>query len=85
VVASKTKSIVVTGALWALPGIAFGLGTVLSGNPWVGAAAAVLGAIAARALWPHAVAALANDRVVVASGYAVDGRIEAIEVFWRPG
>ena len=31
------------------------------------------------------VAALTNDQSVAAAEQAVDGRIEAIEVFWRPG
>ena len=85
VVANKTKLIVVSVVLWSLPGTAFGLSTVVSGSPWVGAAASLLGIVAARAILRRAVAALTNDRFVVATDHAVDGRIEAIEVFWRPG
>ena len=84
-VASKTKLIVASVVLWSLPGIAFGLSTVLSGNLWVAAAASVLGIVAARAILRRSVAALTNDQSVVATEHAVDGRIEAIEVFWRPG
>jgi hypothetical protein len=85
VAANKTKLVVAHVVLWSLPGIAFGLSTVLSGNPWVGAAASVLCIVAARAILRRAVAALTNDQSVVATEHAVDGRIEAIEVFWRPG
>ena len=85
VVANKTKLIVATVVLWSLPGIAFGLSMVLSGNLWVAAATSVLGIVAARAILRRCVAALTNDRSVVATEHAVDGRIEAIEVFWRPG
>ncbi len=85
VVANKTKLIVASVVLWSVPGIAFGLSTVLSGNLWVGAATSVLGIVAARAIFRRYVAALTNDQSVVATEQAVDGRIEAIEVFWRPG
>jgi len=85
VVANKTKLIVASVLVWSLPGIAFGLSTVLSGNLWVGAAVSVLGIVAARAILRRYVAALTNDRSVVATEHAVDGRIEAIEVFSRPG
>jgi hypothetical protein len=85
VVANKTKLLVASVVLWSLPGIAFGLSMVVSGNLWVAAAASVLGIVAARAILRRSVAALTNDRSVVATEHAVDGRIEAIEVFWRPG
>jgi len=85
VVANKTKLVVAHVVVWSLPGIAFGLTTVLSGNPWLGVAASVLGIIAARAILRRSVAALTNDQSVVATEHAVDGRIEAVEVFWRPG
>jgi hypothetical protein len=85
VVANKTKLIVVSVVLWSLPGMAFGLTMVLSGNLWVGAAAFVLGIVAARAIMRRSVAALTNDQSVVATEHAVEGRIEAIEFFWRPG
>lgn len=84
-VASKTKSIVVTGGLWSLPGMAFGLATVVSGNLWVGATAALLGIIGARAISGRTAAALRNDQSVVTTEHAVDGMIQAVEVFWRPG
>ena len=83
--ARKTKLIVASVALWSLPGFAFGLSMVLSGNLWVAAAASGFGIVAARAILPRCVAALTNDQSVVATEHAVDGRIEAIEVFWRPG
>jgi hypothetical protein len=85
VVATKTRLIVASVVLWSLPGIAFGLSAVLSGNLWVAAAASLLGIVVARAIWRRCVAALTNDQSVVATEHAVDGRIEAIEVFWRPG
>ena len=77
--------IVVTVVLWCLPGLAFALSLVLTGNLWVAVAVLVLGIVAARAILRRSVAALTNDRSVVATEHAVDGRIEAIEVFWRPG
>jgi glutaredoxin len=58
---------------------------VLSGNPWVAAAASGLGIVASRATLRRSVAALTNDQSVVVAEHAVDGRIEAVEVFWRPG
>jgi mycoredoxin len=85
VVANKTRLIVAFVVIWSVPGIAFGLAMVLSGNPRVAAAASLLGIVAARAILRRYVAALTNDRSVVATEHAVDGRIEAIEVFWRPG
>ena len=85
VVANKTKLIVASVVVCSLPGIAFGLSAVLSGNLWVAAAASVLGIVAARAVLRRYVAALTNDQSVVATEHAVVGRIEAIEVFWRPG
>lgn len=77
--------IVACVVLWSLPGVAFGLSMVLSGNLWVALAAAVLGIVAARAIWRRYVATLTNDQSVVATEHAVDGRVEAVEVFWRPG
>jgi len=71
--------------LWSLPGVAFGVTTVVSGNPLLGAGAAVVGAALAKVLLPRAVAALTDDHVVSAGEHAVDGTIDAIEVFWRPG
>ncbi len=84
-VEKKTRLIVATVVLWSLPGIAFGLSMVLTGDLWVAATASVLGIVAARAILRRQVTALRNDQVVVATGHAVQGRIEAIEVFWRPG
>ena len=84
-VANKTKLIAASVVVWSLPGIAFGLSIVLSGNLWVAAVVAVLGIVAARAILRRYVATLTNDQFVVATEDAVDGRIEAIEVFWRPG
>ena len=85
VVANKMKCIAASVVRWSLPGLAFGLAMVLSGNPWVAAAACVLGIVASRVLWRRSVAALTNDRSVVPTEHGVGGRIEAIEVFWRPG
>jgi hypothetical protein len=85
VVANKTKLIVASVGLWSLPGIAFGFAAVVSGSLWVAAAVSVVGIVAARAIFRRFVAALTNDRAVVATEHGVDGRIEAIEVFWRPG
>jgi mycoredoxin len=84
-VAKKTKLIVVSVVVWSLPGIAFGLSMVLSGSFWVAAGALVLGIVAARVILRRSVAALTNDQSVVPTEHAVDGRIEAVEVFWRPG
>ncbi|MDQ1425665.1 MAG: hypothetical protein QOD72_3163, partial [Acidimicrobiaceae bacterium] len=85
VVANKTNLTVASVRIWSLPGIAFGLAMVSSGNLWVAAAASVLGLVAARAILRRYVAALTNDHSVVATAQTGDGRIEAIEVFWRPG
>jgi hypothetical protein len=84
-VTNKTKLVAATVVLWSLPGIMFGLATVVSGNLWAGAAAAVLGIVAARVLFRRSIATLTNDRSVAAGEHAVQGRIEAVEVFWRPG
>lgn len=84
-VANRTKLTAATAAFWSLPGITFGLVAVLSGNLWVATTAAVLAIVAAKAILRRWVSALTNDRSVVATDHAVDGRIEAIEVFWRPG
>lgn len=77
--------VVAHAVLWSLPGIAFGLSMVLSGNLWVAAAVSVLGIVAARAILPRYVATLTDDGSAVATEHGVAGRIEAIEVFWRPG
>lgn len=84
-VANRTKLIVTSVVLWSLPGIAFGLSMVSSGNLWVAAAASVLALVAARAILRRSVAALTNDQSVVATEHAMGGRVEAVEVFWRPG
>mgnify|MGYP001429687764 CR=1 FL=1 len=83
--ASKTTSIVVAVALWSLPGLAFGAAMVTTGNLWQAVAAAVLGLVVALAISRPAIARLTNDRSVVPIEPVVDGRIEAVEVFWRPG
>jgi hypothetical protein len=85
VVATTTKSIAVTAFLWSLPGMAFGLSRVLSGNLRVSAAMSVLGIVGATAILRRSVVARTNDQSVAAPGHAVDGRIAAVEVFWRPG
>ncbi len=84
-VANKTTLIVASAVAWCLPGIAFSLSMVFTGNLWVAAAVAVLGIVVARAVVRRCVAALRNDRSVVALEHAGDVRIEAVEFFWRPG
>lgn len=84
-VANRTTLIVATVVLWSLPGIAFGVATVVSGNLWVGVAAAALALVAARAIFRRNVGAFTNDESVVATEDGMHGRVEAVEVFWRPG
>lgn len=84
-VENRTTLIVATVALWSLPGIAFGLAMVVWGDLWVGVAAAALALVAARGIFRRNLGAFTNDGSVVTTEHGVHGRIEAVEVFWRPG
>jgi hypothetical protein len=84
-VANTTKPAVTTAIAWSLPGIAFAITVVGTGNLWVAVVVSIVGVVVARAVWHRAVATSRNDRSVVTIGHAVDGSIAAVEVFWRPG
>jgi mycoredoxin len=85
VVVNRTRLIVASVIFWSLPGIAFVVCMVLSGSLWLSVAVLVLGVVAVGAILRRYLATLTNDHLVAATEHGVDGRIEAVEVFWRPG
>ncbi|MEM9748774.1 MAG: hypothetical protein AAF945_18935 [Actinomycetota bacterium] len=55
------------------------------GNWWVSVPTAAVAGLAARSIYWRVVGRLANDDDVVMTEHGPYGRLEAIEVFWRPG
>lgn len=53
---------------------------------WVASVpAAAAAGLAARSLYWRLIRGMTNDRDAVPTEHGTDGRVEAIEVFWRPG
>ncbi len=81
----RTGEIAGSVFLWSLPGLALGITMALTGELWAAVAAALVVLVVAAALLRRYSAALTNDRHVVATEHGVEGTIDAVEVFWRPG
>ena len=65
---------------------AFGVVHRATDGAWVASVpAGAAAALVARSLYWRSVSGLTNDDIVVPTEHGPDGRIEAIEVFWRPG
>ncbi|MEM7271646.1 MAG: hypothetical protein AAF547_01080 [Actinomycetota bacterium] len=72
--------------------IGLGIATVFNvvheatGGAWlVSLPAVAVAGLAARAIYWWSIGQQTNDGEVVATEHGPDGRVEAIEVFWRPG
>ncbi len=83
---NKTKIMLLTAALGTMITAAFMTAHTLTDGAWViSVPAALAAAAAARGAYWRSVGRMMNSNTVVTTGHGPDGRIEAIEVFWRPG
>ena len=83
---NKTKIMLLTAVLGTMITAVFMTAHTLTDGAWViSAPAALVAAAAARAAYWRSIGRMMNSTAVVATEHGPDGRIEAIEVFWRPG
>ena len=82
----KVKIIGLWIALGAAVGGAFNLALALTDGNWLlSVAAGLIAVLGARPAYRWWLSTQTNSHEVVPTEYGVPGRIEAIEVFWRPG
>ncbi len=83
---NKTKIFLIVAALGAAIFAVFIAVHTLTGAAWVlSVPAAVAAALAARPVYWRLLGQMENDSITIPTSHGPDGRIEAIEVFWRPG
>ena len=83
---NKAKIVLIMAVLGAAISGAFNLVHALSDGAWLlSIPGALVAAVAARSAYRWSIGWMMNDSAVVPTDYGPDGRIEAIEVFWRPG
>ena len=83
---NKAKIVLLMTVLGAAIAGVFSLVHVITGGAWVfSIPTALAAAAAARPIYWRSIGSMTNNHAVVPSGHGPDGRIEAIEVFWRPG
>lgn len=83
---NRTKIVLIMAGLGAGIAGVFNLVHALTGGAWaLSVPAALTSAVAARWVYWWAIGRMMNDGAVVPTGHGPDGRIDAIEVFWRPG
>ncbi|MEM9609740.1 MAG: hypothetical protein AAGA99_20110 [Actinomycetota bacterium] len=83
---NKTRIFFTMAALGAAIFAVFTAVHTLTGGVWALSVPAAVGtAFAARSVYRRLLGRMANDSVAVPTIHGPNGRIEAIEVFWRPG
>lgn len=83
---NKTRIMLVWAALGTAIAVVFNVVHAASGGMWAVSVAATLIAIAAaRAIYWRMISRMMNHSAVVPTEHGPDGRIDAIELFWRPG
>jgi hypothetical protein len=83
---NKTKILLIMTALGPAIFAVFTAVHILTSGAWVlSVPAAVVTGLAARSVYWRLLGWMVNDSVTVPTSHGRDGRIEAIEVFWRPG
>ena len=83
---NKTKIFLLMAALGTGVAAVFTVVQALTGDAWaVSILAAAVAALAARSIYWRSIGSMMNDGAVVATDHGPEGRLEAIEVFWRPG
>lgn len=77
--------VIMTGLGAGIAGV-FNVVHALTGGAWVlSIPAALMSVVAARSIYWRAIGRMMNDGAVVPTEHGSDSRIDAIEVFWRPG
>ncbi|MEM9039023.1 MAG: hypothetical protein AAGD33_03905 [Actinomycetota bacterium] len=83
---NKLRLTLLTAGLALAVAVVFNVALTASDGNWlVSVPTAAVAALAARSVYWRVVGRLANDDEVVVTEHGPDGRLEAIEVFWRPG
>ena len=83
---NKTRIMLIWAVLGAGVAAVFNLTHALTDGTWaLSVGAALLAAAAARLMYRRSISSMTNDHSVVPTDHGPDGRIDAIEVFWRPG
>ena len=83
---NRAKIILLVSALMAATAGVFILVHIITGGAWMlSIPAALVAAAAVRPIYWRSIGRMTNNHAIVPTGHGSDGRIEAIEVFWRPG
>ena len=83
---NKVKIILLMSALSLGVVAVFNVTHAASGEAWaVSLPVAAAASFAASLVYRRTILGMTNDSDVVVTDHGPDGRIEAIEVFWRPG
>ena len=83
---NKTKIILIASGLGLGVALVFNVVHIATGGAWVASVpAAVAAGLGARPLYWRLIARMTNSAEIVATEHGFDGRVDAIEVFWRPG
>ena len=83
---NKARIILIAAGLGLGVALVFNVVHIASGGAWVASVpAAVAAGFGGRSLYWRLIARMTNSGAVVATEHGFDGRIGAIEVFWRPG
>ena len=83
---NKVKIMLLMAALGLGVAAVFNAAHAVSGGRWlVSVPATALAALVAYRMYWRTIVRMTNDRHVVPTEHGPDGRLTAIEVFWRPG
>ena len=83
---NKTRIMLLSAVLGTIITAVFMTVHALTGGAWaISVPAALAAAAIARAAYWRSIGRMMNSNTVVTTDHGPDGRIEAIEVFWRPG
>ena len=83
---NKTKVMLLWAALGTMVAAVFMAAHTLTAGAWaISVPAALLGAAVARLAYWRSIGRMMNNNTVVPTEHGPDGRIDAIELFWRPG
>ena len=82
---NRVKIILASATLGLAVAAAFNIVLATTGSLVVAVPVALVAVLAARSVYRWFLLQQTNDEQVVATAHGPDGRLTAIEVFWRPG
>ena len=82
----KAKMIFLSSLRWSSPGVVLGVLLALTDRSWlISLLVAAVAFVGARYLFWFWLSTQTNRDEVVGTEHVMEGQVEAIEVFWRPG